>query len=566
MTEWLGLAWIHPSIVLILGALALPLLRGRLQQAYLLALPAVVLVMILGLGHGVFASFSFLGLDLVLGRVDSLSLVFAYVFGIILLIGAIFALHVKDPLQHVAALIYAGSSLGVVFAGDLISLYVFWELMVFSSVWLIWARRDRVSWGAGWRYILVHAAGGVILLSGIVLYYVETGSIAFDVITGEGLAFYLILIGFLVNAAAPPIHAWLTDAYPESTVTGGVFLCAFTTKTAVYVLLRGYPGVELLMWLGAIMTLWGVIFAALANDMRRLLSYHIISQVGYMVCGVGMGTLLALNGSAAHAFTHILYKALLFMGAGAVIAMTGRARMTELGGLYRYMPVTLVLYMVGAFSISAFPLFSGFISKTMIVESAAVSQQAAIWLMLSFAAAGTFLSTGLKLPYFVFFGKECGLKPQEAPRNMLIAMAIAAALCILLGIYPDPLYAVLMSPVDYNAYTVGHVLWELQLLLFAGLAFFVMIGIAKGKPKINLDTDWVYRRMVPSMIGAFISLFDHLKMRALMRLQIRLNRFVAGVYRHHGPQGILARTWPTGSTVLWVAVLLCAMLVLTLFV
>ncbi len=566
MTEWLGLAWIHPSIVLILGALALPLLKGRLQQAYLLALPAVVLVMILGLGHGVFATFSFLGLDLVLGRVDSLSLVFAYVFGIILLIGAIFALHVKDPLQHVAALIYAGSSLGVVFAGDLISLYVFWELMVFSSVWLIWARRDRVSWGAGWRYILVHAAGGVILLSGIVLYYVETGSIAFDVITGEGLAFYLILIGFLVNAAAPPIHAWLTDAYPESTVTGGVFLCAFTTKTAVYVLLRGYPGVELLMWLGAIMTLWGVIFAALANDMRRLLSYHIISQVGYMVCGVGMGTLLALNGSAAHAFTHILYKALLFMGAGAVIAMTGRARMTELGGLYRYMPVTLVLYMVGAFSISAFPLFSGFISKTMIVESAAVSQQAAIWLMLSFAAAGTFLSTGLKLPYFVFFGKECGLKPQEAPRNMLIAMAIAAALCILLGIYPDPLYAVLMSPVDYNAYTVGHVLWELQLLLFAGLAFFVMIGIAKGKPKINLDTDWVYRRMVPSMIGAFISLFDHLKMRALMRLQIRLNRFVAGVYRHHGPQGILARTWPTGSTVLWVAVLLCAMLVLTLFV
>jgi multicomponent Na+:H+ antiporter subunit D len=554
--------WLHPSLLLILGTLLIPLLRDHVQQGYRLLLSLTFLWVVWQTVPGVHGSFSFLGLDLVPGRADKLSLVFAYVFSLITVIGTIYSLHVKDNVQHVAAYIYAAAAVGVVFAGDLVTLYVFWELMMLASVWLIWRRRTPESYAAGMRYLLVHAVSGVLLLGGIALYYTQTGSIAFDQIDITGPAFYLILVGFMINAAVPPLHAWLTDAYPEATVTGAIFLSALTTKTAVYVLLRGFPGTELLVWLGAIMALWGVVYAVLANDIRRLLAYHIISQVGYMVAGVGMGTAIALNGTASHAFTHILYKALLFMGAGAVIHMTGKSKLTELGGIYRYMPYTFLLYMIGAFSISAFPLFSGFVSKTMVVEAAAVDHRAWIWLMLSMASAGTFLHTGLKLPYFTFMGKDSGLRPKEAPWNMLLAMGIAAFFCVFIGVYPAWLYNFLPSPVDYNAYTLAHIFWELQLLLFTGLGFFLLLKYVGGDPKISLDTDWVYRRALPGVVGWVRRRGGAAWTGVLGTLQRYLEGVVVTLVRHHGPQGILARTWPTGSMVLWVAVILAGSLVL----
>ncbi|MEX2614681.1 MAG: Na(+)/H(+) antiporter subunit D [Alphaproteobacteria bacterium] len=550
------LDWVHPSFVLIAGALLIPVFAGRLRQAYLLLLPAVTLALIASVSKGAFGTFQFLGMDLTMGRVDSLSLVFVYVFGIMLVIGAIYALHVTEALQHVAAFVYAGAALGVVFAGDLITLYVFWEVMAFASVLLIWCRRDPVSWSAGWRYVMVHAAGGVILLAGIILYYRQTGSIEFDAIRNVGPAFYLILVGFMINAAVPPLHAWLTDAYPESTITGAIFLSALTTKTAVYTLIRGYPGTEMLVWFGAVMAIYGVVYAVLANDIRRLLAYHIISQVGYMVAGVGMGTAIALNGSASHAFTHILYKGLLFMGAGAVIHMTGRSKLTELGGIYRYMPLTFLFYMVGAFSISAFPLFSGFVSKTMVVEAAAVDGRAAIWLMLSLASAGTFLHTGLKLPYFTFMGKDSGLRPSEAPTNMLVAMGIAAFLCVFIGVYPDWLYALMPTLVDYHAYTAGHILWELQLLLFTGVGFFVLLKHVGGEAKISIDTDWVYRWALPVLVRRFMaSLRDAGRELARWRDAV-LQFFLERIFRYLGPRGIMARNWSISGSALWVMVLL----------
>jgi multicomponent Na+:H+ antiporter subunit D len=563
MTESGALAtggWLHPSLLLIVGTLVIPFLRDRVQQGYRLLLSLAFLLAVWQTVPGFYGSFQFLGLDLVPGRADKLSLVFAYVFSLITVIGTIYSLHVKDNVQHVAAFIYAAAAVGVVFAGDLVTLYVFWELMMLASVWLIWRRRTPGSYAAGMRYLLVHAVSGVLLLGGIALFYTETGSVAFDQIEITGPAFYLILVGFMINAAVPPLHAWLTDSYPEATVTGAIFLSALTTKTAVYVLLRGFPGTELLVWLGAIMALWGVVYAVLANDIRRLLAYHIISQVGYMVAGVGMGTAIALNGSASHAFTHILYKALLFMGAGAVIHMTGRSKLTELGGIYKYMPYTFLLYMIGAFSISAFPLFSGFVSKTMVVEAAAVDYRMWIWLMLSMASAGTFLHTGLKLPYFTFLGKDSGLRPKEAPWNMLLAMGIAAFFCVFIGVYPAWLYGFLPAPVDYDAYTVGHVFWELQLLLFTGLGFFVLLKHLGGEPKISLDTDWFYRRAMPG-VARWLRLHGGRAWNGVLgTLRSNLDRVIGALVRHHGPQGILARTWPTGSMVLWVAVILAASL------
>jgi multicomponent Na+:H+ antiporter subunit D len=487
--------WFHPSIFFIFGAFLIPFLRGRVQQSCLLIIPALAVASVYGMSHGTYWTYNFLGNQLVFGQVDKLSTVFAWVFSIMSCIGAVYALHVKDSGQHMAAFLYIGGSLGVTFAGDLFSLFIFWELMAFASAYLIFAKREKKAIEAGYRYILVHIFGGVCLLGGIIIHFIQTKSIAFGPLPQNGgVAFYLILVGFMLNAAVPPLHAWLTDAYPEGTVTGSVFMSAFTTKTAVYVLVRAFPGTELLVWMGTIMALYGVVYAVLENDCRRLLAYHIISQVGYMVAGVGIGTEMSLNGSVSHAFAHILYKGLLFMGAGAVIHMTGKRKLTELGGLYKTMPITLSLYMIGGFAISAFPLFSGFVTKSMVVSGAAHDHRPVVALLLTMASAGTFLHTGLKLPYYMFFGKDSGIRTKEPPLNMLIAMGMAAFLCIGIGVFPGPLYRLLPFPVHFNPYTGDHVTSALGILLFTGLGFFMLLKKLDPEPTVSADTDWVYRK------------------------------------------------------------------------
>ncbi|MBT9139035.1 MAG: Na(+)/H(+) antiporter subunit A [Syntrophomonadaceae bacterium] len=509
---------VPPGLIFIFGAILIPLLKGRARQAYLLLLPVIAYINLLNMPEGAGFILNFLGYELILSRVDKLSMVFGHVFVIIALIGLIYSIHLKESGQHIATSLYIGSSLGVTFAGDLITLFIFWEIMALSSTYLIWARKTEESHNAGFRYLLVHLFGGLCLLIGIILHVAETGSTAFNLMELSGLASYLILIGFILNAAVPPFSAWLSDAYPEATVTGVVFLSAFTTKTAVYVLIRAFPGAEILMWLGAIMAFYGVIFAVLANDIRRILAYHIISQVGFMVAGLGIGTALALNGSAAHAFAVILSKGLLFMGAGAVLHMTGKSKLTELGGLYRTMPVTLTLFMIGALSISAFPLLSGFVSKSMIVTAAAEERLTLIWLLLSIASAGTFLSIGLKLAYFTWFAKDSGIRAKEPPSNMLIAMAMASFLCILIGVYPDVLYGLLPFEATYKPYTAEHVVWTMQILLFTALGFFMLLKKVGGEPYITLDTDWFYRKGAKGFMW-FIS-------NPMARLAAKVNRLV----------------------------------------
>lgn len=487
--------WFHPSILFIAGAFLIPFLKGKLQQAYLLLIPALGIAAIYLMSQGSYWTVPFLGNELVFGKVDKLSVVFGWVFTIMSFIGMVYALHVKDSGQHMAAFLYVGGSLGVTFAGDYFTLFIFWELMAFASAYLIFARREKEAIQSAFRYILVHIFGGVCLLGGIILHYVSTKSLAFGPLAQDGsLAFYLILIGFILNAGVPPLHAWLTDAYPEATVTGSVFMCSFTTKTAVYVLVRAFPGTELLVYMGTVMALYGVVYAVLENDCRRLLAYHIVSQVGYMVAGVGIGTDMSLNGSVSHAFAHILYKSLLFMGAGAVIMMTGKRKLTELGGLYKTMPITLTLYMIGGFAISAFPLFSGFVTKSMVVSGAAHDHRPVIALLLTMASAGTFLHTGLKLPYYMFFGKNSGLVGKEPPTNMLIGMGLAAFLCIGIGVLPGPLYHLLPYPVHFEPYTGDHVTSALGILMFTGLGFFLLLKKLDPEPTISVDTDWVYRK------------------------------------------------------------------------
>ena len=504
-----------PGLVLLAGAWVLPLLKGRAKRVAMLLLPATALATCVYLGMTfsataeegqalTYGTVNFLGQQLVFGRVDQLSLVFSYVFSIMALLGMVYALHVDDDAQHISALTYAGGALGVTFAGDLITLAVFWELMAISSTVLVWTRRDRCAVAAGFRYLLFHVFGGLLLLAGIVIFAFETGTVIFDDMgtfseSAENswfmaTAWILILVAFMINAAVPPLGAWLPDTYPEATVTGAIFLTAFTTKSAVYVLIRGFAGTELLIWLGAAMAVYGVVYAVLENDARRLLAYHIISQVGYMVCGVGIGTELAINGVTAHAFAHILYKALLFMGAGAVLQVTGLRKLSEMGGLYKSMPITLGLYMIGAFAISAVPLFSGFVSKSMVISAAVESRLGLVFLLLTLASAGTFLHTGLKLPYYMFFGKASRVRGHEPPWNMLVAMGLAAAACILIGVFPGLLYDHLPNDLEYHPYTLQHVTATLGMLCFTALGFFLLLKQLDPEPKISLDTDWFYRR------------------------------------------------------------------------
>ncbi|MBE41125.1 MAG: Na(+)/H(+) antiporter subunit D [Acidobacteria bacterium] len=498
---------LHPALVLIAAASFAALTRGRARQVGLVLVTLASLIAAFALPDGDQGVVELAGQGLVLLRVDPVSRFFGLIFTAIAFIGTIYGLHIDRSGEHFTKLIYAAGALTVVYAGDWLTVFAGWELMAVTSLALIWFGGTTRARMAGFRYIYVHLTGGSLLFSGIALLWASSGELTLTRLSpGADFASGLILAGVLVNAAVPPVHAWLTDAYPEASVTGTVFLSAFTTKTAVYLLIRVFPGTEALMWAGAIMAVYGALFAVLENDIRRLLSYHIISQVGYMVAGVGMGTALAVNGAAAHAFSHILYKALLLMGAGAVVQATGRKKLTELGGLARSMPGVTVLYLIGACSISGVPLFSGFVSKSLIVSAASEHGHVMVEWLLVVASVGTFLHTGLKLPYFTFFGPDRGLKPTRLPRNMVVAMGLAAAACIGIVVLPGWLYARLPVPeVSYAPYTFDHVLSTLQLLIGTGAAFWLVRQSLGGTPTVTLDTDRLWRRPVWVLVTCLVN-------------------------------------------------------------
>lgn len=531
---------LHPSLPVFAAALAVPVLNQSAQRivALLSAILAAGLVFMLPEESG--TSFEVAGYVLRPLDVDALSRVFAAAFSLYAVVSSIFAWRDTCTVTRAAALWLVGGGIGLVLAGDLICLFIFWELLAFSSLFLVWAGRDPSSSAAGFRYIFLHLSGGLCLLTGVIVHLQGGGPNTLASLPLAGPAAWLMLVGVLLNAAVPPLHAWLPDAYPRASLFGSIFLAAFTTKSAVYVLARLFPGADVLVWLGAVMALYGVVFAVLENDIRRLLGYHIISQVGYMVCGVGIGTALAVNGSAAHAFSHIFYKGLLMMSAGAVIWATGRGKLTELGGLAGPLRWVLVMCMIGAFSISGVPLFNGFISKAMVVSAAAEAHYGAIELMLVIASMGTFLHTGLKLPWFTFFGNADQPTPvgRPVPRSMMLAMGLTAVICIVTGIYPAVLYAALPHPVDYHPYTIDHVIGALQLLIGTALGFWLLRGVLGGQPTITLDLDRFYRRPVRLAVASGSALLDEVYSAAEGAV-LGFARLIRRVPQRHGSAAAL---------------------------
>jgi len=557
--------FLHPGLVLIAGALVVFCAGGAARRAAVLGFPLAALALVWQLPDGTAWQVRYLDYTLAPLAADKLSRLFATIFALMAAGGGLFALTQKSRLEVPAAFVYAGSAIGVVLAGDLVTLFVFWEAMAIGSTLVLWSAGTRASYAASVRYAMVHLAGGVLLVAGIAGHVAGGGGVAFAAMRPDSVAHWLILAGFLVNAGALPISAWLPDAYPEASWSGTVFLSAFTTKTAVYVLMRGFPGTELLVWVGLAMVFYGIVYALLENDMRRILAYSIVNQVGFMIAGIGIGTEMALNGAAAHAFTHILYKALLLMSAGSVLLVTGRRKCSELGGLYHSMPLTTICGTIGALAISSFPLTSGFVSKSMVTQAAIDGHLLWVWLLLAAASAGVFLHAGIKFPWFVFFQKDSGLRPPEPPASMRAAMVALAFLCIALGIWPEPLYRALPYPVVYEPYTAAHVLTQLQLLLFSGLAFFVLLPQLRRTPTITLDVDWLYRMLLPALARRLQRLHARLRVGAAENVVPAWQRIEALIERGRRPGGALVRSWPTGAMALWVMAMLLAYLVLYIF-
>ena len=557
-----------PGMLLMRGGLLVPLLPRRFGQALMLALPLVGLAHLWMLPQGLVMTMELGGYVLDVVRVDKLSRVWGTIFHIAAFLSVIYALHVDDKVQHVAGLIYAGSAIAAAFAGDLVTLFFYWEITAISSVFLILASRTAHAYSVGLRYLVIQVGSGVLLLAGTIVHYHQTGSIGFDHLGLTGPGPWLIFIAFGIKAAFPLLHNWLQDAYPAATPTGTVFLSAFTTKLAIYALARGFSGTDMLITIGAIMTAFPIFFAVIENDLRRVLAYSLNNQLGFMVVGIGIGTELSINGTAAHAFAHILYKALLFMAMGAVLHRVGTIKATELGGLYKSMPLTTAFCIVVSMSISAFPLLSGFVTKSMIMTAAIEEHHTWAFMVLLFASAGVMDHSGIKIPFFSFFAHDSGKRPKEAPANMLLAMALTAFACIFIGVYPSALYAILPNDAPYNAYDATHVVTQLQLLLFAALAFGVMLrtGVYPAEVRsTNLDFDWTYRRALPWLV-AVIRKHGGRVWQEQKDLGLWAARGVIGLTRReYSPEGTFGEPWLIGRAAVWTAFVLVAFLLLEMW-
>jgi multicomponent Na+:H+ antiporter subunit D len=566
-----------PGLIIVLGALLALLLPKGGRRAVWVVLPLLALARLWLLPVSGDVSWSIAGFTLQPFILHDYTKIFATAFAIAASAGVLFGYAHAKSHELCAALVYAGSAIGVTTAGDLITLFIYWELMAIGSTLVILASDSERAYRSAMRYIAVHLLGGVVLMAGIALCVYITGdaTIRHLVTPGEGvslgsyfaIAKLLMLVGILVNAAAPPFSSWLADSYPEASPFGTVFLSAFTTKTAVFVLLTMFAGHTWLIPIGLVMVFYGIVMAILENDMRRILAYSIINQVGFMITAIGMGTQLALYGAAAHAFTHIIYKALLLMSAGSVLFMTGKRLCTQLGGLYHSMKLTAVCGIIGALAISAFPLTSGFVSKSLVTQAAANEHLAVVWFLLVAASAGVFLHAGIKFPWFVFFQKDSGMRPEDPPWNMKAAMILFSLLCIvpaIPGMASKLLYSMLPGEVVYEPYSYTHVVTQLQLLLFSGLAFFVMLPLLKRTETISLDFDWFYRRLGACIVNVVMKVIGYgcgLWLSLWKKLRVSGHSLV---FVLHGPEGAIASNKPMGVTVLLLLALLAFYVVIYL--
>ncbi len=527
------------------------------------------------------------GQEFIVNRIDRLSMIWGYVFCLAGVLNAIYALHEKCKITDSSALIYMGAAVAGVFVGDFLTLFIFWEMAAISSVMLVWKGGEN-SFPAGVRYLAIHVLSGVFLLAGAIIYGRSNGM---DFAMGEPGQYgflgldkpggLLLFLAMGIKCGFPFLHNWIQDAYPKASITGTVILSAFTTKLALYALARCFAGEDILIYIGAVMTCFPVFFAVIENDLRRVLSYSLNNQLGFMVCGIGLADMsgkfgeLAMNGVAAHLAADVIFKGLLFMSMGAVMLRTGTAKASDLGGLFRSMPYTTIFCLIGAGSIAAFPLLSAFVTKSMILtaalDTALYTEGYSLWVvyaMLLFASAGVMEHSGIKVPFFTFFAHDSGKRVKEAPWNMLVAMGLASVLCFFFA-FPwggyQFLYSLLPFESTYEPYTGNHVVMQMQLLFAAMLAFALLkkYGMYPDERRAEiLDFDWTYRRFGKGIARWIDAMWGRLSANVGVLRKNVIERSGRRLYQMFSPAGTFSESTPSGIA----AVLTGGMLVLLFIV
>lgn len=569
---------LNPALIIILaGILCIFSPSHFVRKALMIAAPVAAAIMIFHSYDPINTlrgQFTYAGIDFTTLRIDRLSMIWGYVFCLAGLINGVYAFHEKCKISDASALIYTGAGLGAVFSGDLISLFMFWELTAISSVFLVW-RGGPDSYAAGMRYLAWHVLSGVLLLAGAIMFARHTGSFAFNDI-GLGVPGGLVmLLGIGIKAGFPLLHTWIQDAYPKASVTGTVVLATFSTKMAIYALARGYAGTEALIYIGVVMTLFPVFFAVIENDLRKVLAYSLNNQLGFMVCGIGVGSAMALNGVAGQVVVHIIFKSLLFMSMGAVLHRVGTAKASELGGLFRSMPLTTIACLIGAASIAAFPLFAAFVTKSMIIAAVFENHNYIVFLLLLFASAGVMEHSGIKVPFFAFFSHDSRQRVKEAPANMLLAMGIAAAFCLVLA-WPfggyQRLFALMPEPeiaMQYIPYTGNHILTQLQLLFAAMFAFALLkkFGLYPDERRAQiLDIDWLWRKPALAMTKWLNVMVARLEAHSRRIVKQSSDKFGKRLYQLFSPAGTFSQDAPSGIAAILTAGILAIALVVVYFV
>jgi len=556
---------ITPGFLLIGVGMVLAVVNSCWRRILVLSAPIVAMLQLWAYG----ADYSWIltggAFPLELIHITATGRLFASAFILALWLGGMFALPTASRVELSSVFVYAGSAISITLCGDLITLFLFWELMAMASTVVIWSAATPESWRAGFRYLLVHIAGGVLLLAGVSGLAAAGHDLTLGLLPHAGLARWFVLAGFLINAGAPPFSYWIADAYPNASPTGMVFLASFTTKTAVYVLIAYFAGEALLIPVGLYMAIYGVIYALRETNVRRILAYSIVNQVGFMVAAVGIGSATAINGATAHAFAHIMYKTVLLMGAGSVMLSVGKDQLSDLGNLARRMPWTTGCVVIGAAASMGVPLTSSFITKSLIIQAAAEHHLVWAWLILSACSAAVVFNAGVRFPWLTFFqpqqssAVEKGRDPHWLGK---IALFLGASVCIVVGVLPQQFYAFLPFAGSYHPYTLGHIVEQLQLLLPAALLFFVSLPLFTSLPRVQLDWDWVLRKLLLGVWQNIVLRLFALGLRSRAILVTSMLRGFKFLFRHHGPHGILSRSWPTGSIALWVAIILASYVVL----
>jgi multicomponent Na+:H+ antiporter subunit D len=553
-----------PVGLFLLGALIAGFSNQRLAAVVALLIPVISALAALSiLAPGASASWSIMAYELEVVRADRFNLVLVGLFHLAAFIAAIYALDVRDRLQHAALMVYIAGGIGAVLAGDLISLFVFFELIAIGGTLLIMAGRTEASLRAGVRYLVFQVAAGVTLLAGILTYSAGTGDWQFGHIGLDQPGGWLILLAFGIKSGFPLLHNWIMDAYPKASLTGQAVLVAVTTKVGIYGLGRSFSGEEILVVIGTVMALWPLFFALVENDLRRVLAYTMMVQLGIMVVAAGIGSDLAIDGIAMHIVMDVLFKMTLFMALGVLVYRLGTTRADQLGGLWRAMPLTTACVVVAIAANAAVPLTGGFLSKKLLMGAIQYSDYSyALWLVLLSLSGLSMLYLGLRILWEGFLkparNARQGIK--DAPWPMAVAMLIPVTLLLLAGLLPGLTEFMRPAGSDYWPLTPVKIIGHLQMLLFAILVYVLLdryqLGLPRSRPTGWLDIEWLYRRALPALA---VTVRDF-----LADLRDDLSGLIRRCFTTAPGDGrlstTLGRTWPTGSMALWVAILLVALL------